>query len=85
MGHRESSLIVNMNNSGDVECSMRVEFTALASVVNPSILNIYTQEYIKVKRTLQSRDKLIISTYFANKRVELIRNGITTNVFNYID
>lgn len=85
MGHRESNLIVNMFNEGDVECGVRIEFTALATVVNPSLLNIYTQEYIKVKRTLQAGDKLIISTNFGSKKVELIRYNIAMNVFNYID
>lgn len=85
MGHRESNLIVNMFNEGDVECGMRIEFIALATVVNPSLLNIYTKEYIKVKRTLQAGDKLIISTNFGSKRVELIRDNIAMNVFNYID
>lgn len=85
MGYRESNLIVNVNNHGDVECGMRIEFTALASVENPSLYNIYTQELIKVKQTLQAGDKLIINTAFGNKRVELLRGGVKTNVFNYID
>lgn len=85
LGHRENSVIVNVNNAGDVETGMKIELTALATVVNPSLLNVNTQEFIKVKRTLTAGDKLIISTYFANKRIELIKNGIATNVFNYID
>lgn len=85
VGHRESNLIVNVNNEGDVECGMRIEFKALATVVNPSLLNIYTQEYLKIKRTLQVGDKLVISTHFSNKKVELVRSGVVTNVFNYID
>lgn len=86
MEHRESSLIVNIFNKGDVECGMRIEFTALATVVNPSLFDVYTRKFIKVKRTLQAGDKLVINTRFANKRVELIKsNGITQNVFNWID
>jgi len=85
MGHRVSNLIVNANNPGDVECGIRVEFTALASVVNPSILNVYTQEFIKVKRTLVAGDKLVINTEFGHKRVEMVHNGVSANVFNYID
>jgi phage-related protein len=85
MGHRVSNLIVNANNPGDAECGMRVEFTALASVVNPSILNVYTQEFIKVKKTLVAGDKLVINTEFGHKKVEMIHNGVSTNVFNYID
>lgn len=86
MGHRESNLIVNIFNKGDVECGMRIEFSALATVVNPSILNVYTQKYIKVKRTLVAGDKLIINTDFGNKKVEMIKsNGLINNVFNWID
>lgn len=85
MANRVSNLIVNANNIGDVECSMKIEFTALASVVNPSILNVYSQEFIKVKRTLVAGDKLVINTEFGNKKVEMIHNGVSTNVFNYID
>lgn len=86
IGHRVSTLIANCFNDRDAECSIRVEFKALASVVNPSILNVYTQEYIKVKRTLTAGDKLIIDTSFGNKRVEMVKtDGTTSNVFNYID
>lgn len=85
MGHRVSTLIVNALNNGDVQCGMRVEFTALATVSNPSILNVYTQEFIKVKRTLTAGDKIIINTEFGHKRVEMVQNGVITNVFNYID
>jgi hypothetical protein len=85
MGHRVSTLIVNANNTGDVECSMTIEFRALASVVNPSILNVYTQEYIKIKRTLVAGDKLVIDTKFGDKKVEMIHNGVAANVFYYID
>lgn len=85
MGHRVSNLIANCFNSGDVECPIRVEFKALATVVNPSILNVYTQEFIKVKRTLSAGDKLVIDTTFGNKKVEMIKtNGVAQNVFNYI-
>ena len=85
LGHRESNLIANINNVGDVECGMRLELTALATVVKPSILNIYTREFIKVNRTLIAGDTLVISTYYADKRIELIRNGVKTNVLYYID
>lgn len=85
MGHRVSTLIANCFNAGDAECPIRVEFKALATVVNPSILNVYTQEFIKVKRTLTAGDKLVIDTSFGNKRVETIKtNGVIQNVFNYI-
>lgn len=85
MGHRVSNLICNVFNKGDVECSMRIEFKALATVVNPSLLNIYTKKYIKVRRTLQEGDKLVIDTSFGNKKIEIVKNNERINVFNWID
>ncbi|MBB6716276.1 phage tail family protein [Clostridium gasigenes] len=86
MGHRESNLIVNILNKGDVECGMRIEFAALSTVVNPSLFDVYTRKYLKIKRTLNAGDKLVVNTSFSNKRVEMMKsNGTVTNVFNYID
>ena len=66
-------------NNGDVDTPIILEIVGKAT--NPKITNLITGEFIKVNRTLQDGDKLIISTEFGNKKVEL--NGIS--VFNYID
>lgn len=83
-GHREPSLIVNVNNSGDVECGMRIEFKALATLTNPSILNVNTQEYIKINKTMVAGEVISVSTYFGNKKIESALNGATTNAINCI-
>ena len=51
MGYREPSLIVNTNNIGDVKTGMRIEFKALGTVVNPKLVNIETQDFIKINKT----------------------------------
>lgn len=84
-GHREPSLIVNVLNEGDVECGMRVEFKALATLTNPSIFNVNTQEFIKINKTMSVGEVITVSTYFGNKKVTSKLNGVTTNAFNYID
>ncbi|MBU3176096.1 phage tail family protein [Clostridium estertheticum] len=86
MGYRAPSLIVNVLNKGDVECGMRVEFKALATLTNPSILNVNdTSEYIKINKTMIAGEVLSVSTYFGEKKVESTLNGVITNDFNYID
>ena len=86
MGHRVSNLIVNINNYGAVECGMRIQFKALATVTSPSLFNVNTREFIKVNRTLKAGDVLEITTEFANKRIEMIKsNGTRENVFNWLD
>ncbi|MCB2340903.1 phage tail family protein [Clostridium estertheticum] len=85
IGHRELSLIVNILNSGDVECGMRIEFKALATLTNPNILNVNTGEYIKINKGMVAGEVVSISTYFGSKKIDSILNGVTTNIFNYID
>lgn len=85
MGYREPSMIVNVFNGGDVECGMTVEFRALATVVNPNIYQIGTTKMFKMNTTMQSGDIITVTTHFQNKRIELLRGGVVTNIFNWID
>lgn len=74
---------VNIYNSGHVETPIEVIFKGPA--VNPSIINHTTGDFIKVNRELTSDDTLIITTAFGNKKVEIEKNGVRLNAFNYID
>lgn len=86
MGYRVSNLICSIINTGNVECGMKIQFKALATVVDPSLFNINSREFIKINQTLERGDMLEVSTHFDNKRVELIRSdGTKTNVFNWVD
>ncbi|CAK7001868.1 phage tail family protein [Tissierella sp.] len=84
-GFREPSLIANIENNGDVPCGMKVEFKALGSVVNPSLFNVNTREYMKINKTMGAGEILTVTTHFQNKRVEMYRNGIISNAFNWWD
>lgn len=85
MGYREPSLIVNVLNDGDVEAGMKIEFKALATVVNPSLFNVNTREFLKINRTLEAGEVVTVTTHFQQKRVESSLNGVTQNIFNDID
>lgn len=86
VGYRESNLVANIVNKGDVDCGMRIEFEALGTVVAPSITNINTREFVKINRSLSSGDKIIVQTGFGNNRIELINsNGKRENAMHYID
>lgn len=85
MGYREPSLIVNIFNKGDVACGMRIQFKALATVVNPSLFNINTREYFKINKTMGAGEIITVTTGFGDKRVELNKNGVVSNAFNWID
>lgn len=85
LGYREPSLIVNVLNKGDVAAGMRIKFKALATVVNPSLFNVNTREFFEVNRTMEAGEIITVTTHFQNKRVELNKNGVFSNAFNWID
>ena len=85
LGYREPSLIVNVFNRGDVPCGMKIQFKALATVVNPSLFNVNTREYFKINKTMEAGEVITVTTHFQNKRVELNKNGVVSNAFNWID
>ena len=84
-GYRAPSLIVNVLNPADVKCGMRVEFKALATLTNPSLLNVNTGEFIKINKGMVAGEVISVSTYVGGKKVEDVLNGVTNNAFNYLD
>lgn len=90
MGFREPGLIVNVFNPGDVECGMKIQFKALATVIKPSLIkpplfNVNTREELKINKTMEAGEVITVTTHFQNKRVELNKNGVATNAFNWIE
>lgn len=85
IGYRQPSLIVNVYNGGDVKSGIRVDFRALGLIVNPSILNVDTQEFIKLNLTMEAGDTLTVSTGYGQKEVTLRRGGETIDAFRYLD
>lgn len=85
IGYRQPSLIVNVYNEGDVQTGIRVEFRALGIVESPSLLNVDTQEFIKLNFSMQAGDVLSVSTGYGQKEVTLKRNGVISDAFRYLD
>lgn len=83
IGYREPSLIVNVNNKGQVPTGMKVQFKALGTVVNPSLFDINNQTYFKINKIMEQDDILEVTTGFQNKRVKLIKQGVTTTYHDW--
>jgi hypothetical protein len=84
-GERAPSLIVDVQNPGDVPCGMKIIFTALGTLTNPSIFNVNTREYFKITKTMQAGETIEIDTKFGQKGVAGYLNGETLNYWNYAD
>lgn len=86
LGYREPSVIVNVYNEGDVKSGMRIEFRAVGTVVNPALLNVNTQEYVKlIDTTMKAGDVITINTEYGSKGATLTRNGEVLDYFRHID
>ncbi|ADU95283.1 phage tail family protein [Geobacillus sp. Y412MC52] len=73
-----------LQNKGDVPTPVTITFYGPA--INPIVKNNTTGEFIRVNRELGESDKLIIDTTFGKKSVVIEdKNGVQTNVFNWID
>lgn len=84
-GERAPLLIVDVQNPGDVPCGMKIIFTALGTLTNPSIFNLDTREYFKILKTMQPGETIEINTKFQEKGVTGILNGNKNDYWNYAD
>ena len=84
-GLRQPSLIVSVANKGSVNAGMRIVFKANGSLTNPSLINVTTQEFIKVNKAMAAGEEIEISTFIGEKSIQGILNGIRYNYFKYLD
>ena len=84
-GHRELSVVVNVYNDGHVSTGMRMEFRAIGAVTNPQLFNTNTREFMKINYTMQTGDVITVDTSYGNKGITLLRNGVETNIYRYMD
>lgn len=84
-GLRQPSLIVAINNSGAVDVGMRIVFRANGTLHGPSLINVDTQKYFKVNKTMQAGEEIMIDTIIGEKKIQGTFNGITSNYFKYRD
>lgn len=73
-----------IDNTGDVDTGLIIEMEAMGTVVNPIIYDVVTRESFGLNITMQYGDVIRINTNVGNKKVELTRDGATTNVINNI-
>lgn len=85
MGVKEPSLIANINNTGDVETGMIIEFRALGTVKNPSLFNINTREFIKVNSTMTAGEIIRVNTNVGHKSIVKVNNDVETKIMNLLD
>lgn len=71
-------------NNGEQEVGVEINLIANGSVLNPTIINVTTGERFTLNVDMDSGDQIVITTHKGNKHVNLIRNGVTTNIMNTV-
>lgn len=85
MGLRSPSVIATITNTGTLPCGFIITFQASGTVENPKIIDINTQEYIRLSHTMQAGEVIRISTLDNNKTVRQIIGEDSINAFNFLD
>lgn len=85
MGLRSPSTIATIINTGTLPCGFVITFQASGTVENPKIIDINTQEYIRLSHTMQAGEVIRISTLDNNKTVRQIIGEDSINAFNFLD
>lgn len=85
LGLREPSLLAKITNPGDIDTGMVIQFTCTSTVVNPSLLDVNTREFIKVNKTMTAGETITVSTEAGNKQIKGVLNGVEQNYFKYRD
>lgn len=84
-GLRQPSLIVTVTNNGAVDVGMKIVFRASGTLTNPSLIEVNTQKFFKVNKTMVVGEEITIDTIIGEKKIEGYLNGITSNYFKYRD
>lgn len=86
MGIRTNYLIIVVENEGNATIGGQIHLTAKGEVKNPKIENVITGEYIRINKTLQAGEQVIIDTTDGpNKGVSGIYQGVYRDYLQYWD
>ena len=83
-GYLSDDVAVHVDNDGDVECGLIIELYARSPVSNPKIWDYVARQYIGLTYNMQKADLITIDTRQGQKSVTLLRNGVESNLFNYV-
>lgn len=73
-------------NSGDVESGIVIElFAAGGAVFRPVIYNVFEKTHIKLNYYMDQGDLIRINTNAGEKAIDLIKDGVVTNLLGYLD
>lgn len=84
-GEIESTQFIRILYNGDVDTGVTITLTAESNnVIRPVIHNLVTGGTFVINYEMLGGDVITITTTRGNKKVTLLRNGVTTNIINRV-
>lgn len=84
-GYKEPGLLIDIYNKGDIRTGFRIIFKAKGTVVNPSLLDVNTQQYIKINKILVDEEEVEVNTVTGYKKIVGRLDGVESNYYKYKD
>lgn len=81
-GNIDPLVSIDIPNNGDAETGIIIELQAYGPVSNPKVYDYETGAFIGVNFNMQAGDLITINTQTGEKSVTLLRDGVTSNIFN---
>lgn len=82
-GYKNPSLILNVYNKGDTDIGFTIKFRARGTVVNPSVIDVNTQKFMKIQKTFEDGEEVVIDTVVGERKITGMLNGVESNYFKY--
>ena len=83
-GEIDTLAAYNIENNGSAETGLTIELYARGTIANPKIIDYISNEYMELNFTMQLGDLITIETAPGEKKITLLRDGVKTNIFNYL-
>lgn len=84
-GIENPSAFINAYNDGQIDTYYKLEFQTKTTTINPGIINVNTQEFLKINGIINQGEKVVIYRNGGRLLVEKEANGIITDVFSSLD
>lgn len=82
----DANAIKNAYNNGDIETPIKVVIRARGAMADPYILNINTNEAIRVKYPLKAGERIEVTTGYGEKKVyHYNADNVKKDIFKHID
>jgi len=84
-GERIKDISVIVTNTGNVAVNFTLTYIATVPVLNPTLHNVVTGEYIKINRAFEAGERVIIDMESTPMTVTSYLRGETKNIFGALD